>query len=81
VQSGLFWLAFIGVLNVITSLYYYLKVVKVMYVNKPAVDSPLPVSLDHKIIQYLSIIGILFLGIYQGPIVRLAEQAFLNFPK
>ncbi len=78
VKAGLLWLALIGVLNVITSLYYYLKIIKVMYIDKPANLKPLFVSLDQRIMQYLSIFGILLLGIYQGPFVRLAELAISN---
>ena len=77
-KAGLLWLALIGVLNVITSLYYYLKIVKVMYIDKPADPSPITISLDQRIMQYVSIFGILLLGIYQGPFVRLAEAAFRN---
>ena len=68
----------IGVLNVITSLYYYLKIVKVMYIDNPANPNPLSVSFDQRIMQYVSIFGILLLGIYQGPFVRLAESAISN---
>ena len=78
VKAGLLWLALIGVLNVITSLYYYLKIVKVMYIDKPANPSPIVVCLDQRVMQYVSIFGILLLGIYQGPFVRLAEAAFAN---
>ena len=76
VKAGLLWLVAIGVLNVVTSLYYYLKIVKVMYVDRPADERPLAVTIDQKVIQYLSIAGILALGIFQGPFVRLAEMAF-----
>jgi NADH-quinone oxidoreductase subunit N len=79
VKSELLWLVFIGVFNVITSLYYYLKVVKVMYVDKPPANAlPVNVSQDQRIMQYFCIFGILLLGIYQGPFVRLAEWAFLK---
>ena len=81
VKSGLLWLVAIGALNVITSLYYYLKVVKVMYADKPSNPAPLAVSRDQKFMQYVSILGILFLGIYPSPLVRLAEAAFAHFPK
>jgi len=78
VKNGLLWLVIIGLLNVITSLYYYLKIVKVMYVDKPADERLIPLTLDQRVIQYFSILGILVLGIYQGPFVRLVEAAFRN---
>ena len=76
VKSGLFWLALVGVLNVITSLYYYLKIIKVMYVDKPINDIPFHITSPQKAIQYFSMLGILALGIYQGPLVKFAEAAF-----
>lgn len=79
VKAGLLWLVVIGVLNVITSLYYYLKIVKAMYLDKPAEDAVLRVSSSQKAFQYFSIVGILALGIFQGPFVRFAESALKNF--
>lgn len=75
-RSGLYWLVFIGVFNVITSLYYYLRVVKVMYVDKPKENLPYRVPGSQKAMQYLLIAGILFLGVYPGPVVRLAALVF-----
>ncbi len=81
VKAGMLWLAIVGVINVITSLYYYLKIVKVMYIDKPADENPLKVSLDQKILQYVSIFGILFLGVIPGPFVNLVEQVFIHFSR
>jgi NADH-quinone oxidoreductase subunit N len=78
VKGKHFILAAIGVLNVITSLYYYLKIVKVMYLDKPVDEIPLSVPLRQKLMQYFAIAGILALGICQGPFVKLAQNAFLN---
>lgn len=78
VESGLLWLTVIGVINVVISLYYYFNIVKVMYVREPHDSRPIQLSLDQQIIQYLTIAGILFLGIYQAPIVNLAHAVFLN---
>ncbi len=45
VQADLTWLAIIGVLNAIVALYYYLIVIKVMYVDRSADDeNPIPLS-------------------------------------
>lgn len=81
VKSGLLWLALIGVLNVITSLYYYLKIVKVIYFEKSSNPYPLLITLDQKIMQYVAITGILVLGIYQAPFVRLAHAAITGLIK
>ncbi|MBI2095547.1 MAG: NADH-quinone oxidoreductase subunit N [Candidatus Omnitrophica bacterium] len=87
-RAGLLWLVVIGALNVITSLYYSLKIVKVMYLDPPtppSFDGASPSSggagpeltVNQKAIQYLTIAGILVLGIWQGPFVRFVEQVFV----
>lgn len=79
VKGGLIWLAALGLINVVTSLYYYLMVVKTMYIDKPRDPAPYNVPLSQKLFQYASIAGILILGVFQGPLVRLIDAAFLNF--
>ena len=79
IKAGLLWLVVIGVLNVITSLYYYLKIVKVMYIEEAPDAAPLFIALDQKIMQYFAIFAILLLGIYPGPFVKLALAAFLPY--
>ncbi len=45
VNAGLAWLAIVGVLNSIVALYYYLVVIKVMYVDRSEdEDKPIPMS-------------------------------------
>ena len=79
VERGYLWLVFVGALNVITSLYYYLKVVKVIYLDKPSTDERLAVSMSQKLCVYILMSGILFLGIYQAPLLSIARQVFSNF--
>lgn len=45
VQADLTWLAIVGVLNAIVALYYYLIVIKVMYVDRSA-DEDRPIALS-----------------------------------
>ena len=45
VQADLTWLAIVGVLNAIVALYYYLIVIKVMYVDRSA-DDDQPIALS-----------------------------------
>jgi len=75
VQSGLVWLAFIGAVNVIISLYYYLMIVKRMYIHEPAEARGIPLSLGARLGIYASMTGIIGLGVFQAPLVRLANLA------
>jgi NADH-quinone oxidoreductase subunit N len=75
VNSGLIWLAAIGLLNVVTSLYYYLGVVKYMYARPAADPAPLKISLSQRVALYAAMAGIIILGAYPTPMIELASQA------
>lgn len=76
VDSGLTWLALVGVINAIVALYYYLMVVKVMYVDRSAdEEQPLAVSTASGWALVLATIGILVLGVIAAPFYTWALQA------
>lgn len=75
VEGGFLWLAAIGLLNVVTSLYYYLGVVKYMYARPAADPAPLVISLSQRLFLYASMAGIILLGAYPTPVLRLAGEA------
>ena len=82
VSAGLVWLAVIGVLNAILGLYYYLIVIKVMFVERSESDELLPpVAGTLRAGLALSTFGILFLGIFATPWYDLATQAATSFLK
>lgn len=72
VDAGDFWLAAIGAAAVVISLYYYLMLVKVMYVDEPSTPAPIAVSLPIRTALYACLIGILGIGIWQGPFLNLS---------
>ncbi len=62
---GYYWLVIIGVINVTISLYYYLLVVRAMFLRKS--DTPIEsfqAEIPVKIGLALAVVGILFLGLY-----------------
>ena len=64
-SSGYFWLVFIAVLNATISLYYYLLVVKAMFINKS--DTPISYfksDLYTRMGLFLCVLGIVALGFY-----------------
>jgi NADH-quinone oxidoreductase subunit N len=68
VDAGLVWLAIIGVLNAIIGLYYYLVVLKFVYLKRSDdEDKPLPISRASAIALTVCIIGIIFVGTVLGP--------------
>jgi len=65
VEAGFVWLAIIGVLNSIVALYYYLVVIKVMYVDRsPDEDKPIPVSTPYVWVLAVTTIVVLALGTF-----------------
>ncbi len=76
-QSGLGWLAVVGILNSALSLYYYLGVVRVMYVQVPADTAPASEGLLTRALLVAAAGATLVLGIYPEPFVRLVQHASL----
>jgi len=74
-QHGLLWLVVIAVINSVISAYYYLRVVKVMWLGQPASESKVPSSGALRVALALACLGVLLLGIIPGYVMRLAELA------
>jgi NADH-quinone oxidoreductase subunit N len=67
VEAGLVWLAVLGVLNAIVGLYYYLIVLKVIYLSEPKDERPVPVLRSHAAALITTIALVLVLGIVLAP--------------
>ncbi len=75
VESGRLWLMILGAVNVVISLYYYLMVVKRMYLDAPASDAPIPVGRIPKLALTILVAGIAVLGIAQQPFIAQIASA------
>ena len=68
VHAKLVWLAFVGVLNAIVGLYYYLIVLKVVYLYRSEnEDKPIPVARPYALALWVLIIGIILVGTIFAP--------------
>ncbi|HEY9076819.1 MAG TPA: NADH-quinone oxidoreductase subunit N [Anaerolineaceae bacterium] len=68
VKAGLVWLAFVGALTSIAGLYYYLNVLKIVYLYPTPKDSkPLVFTTPWRIGLAICIVGIILLGTVFGP--------------
>ncbi len=76
VKAGMIWLAFVGVLNAIVGLYYYLVVLKVVYVS-PAPDGAGPIDIPNicKVALVVLSLGIILLGTASSPWFNWTMQA------
>ncbi|TVR23837.1 MAG: NADH-quinone oxidoreductase subunit N [Anaerolineaceae bacterium] len=69
VEANLEWLAMVGVLNAIVALYYYLVVIKIMYVDRSEDDDkPIAVSVPGRMMLAITVTATLILGIIPGPV-------------
>ncbi len=75
VKVGLIWLAFVGVLNSIVGLYYYMTVLKYVYLYRSEdEDKPLVISRPYTIALSVLILGIIVLGTLFGPWFNISTQ-------
>lgn len=79
IQGGFYWLVIIGVLNSTVSLYYYFKVVQVMYTEDPSESRVLSFSPSIKIALGITGFATLFLGLYPEPIIKAALHSVQIF--
>jgi len=75
VKVGLIWLAFVGVLNSIVGLYYYLTVLKYVYLFRSDDEAkPLAISRSYAIALCILIFGIILVGTLFGPWFNISTQ-------
>ncbi len=76
VDSNLTWLAVIGVLNSIVALYYYLVVIKIMFVDRSAdEDKSIAIGTPYRWALVISCIGVVLLGVLASPVFEWAAVA------
>jgi NADH-quinone oxidoreductase subunit N len=74
------WLAIVGALNSVVSLYYYVRVLRNMFLRDPEGDSsPIQFSKAQVILLLALLVPTLLFGIYYSPIVEFANASVLMF--
>jgi NADH-quinone oxidoreductase subunit N len=80
VQQGDYWLAIIGVLTSVVSVFYYLRIVVMMYMSETrGVFEPAPLSTIGLAGLAIAGIGILYLGILPSGVIELATRSVRTF--
>jgi NADH-quinone oxidoreductase subunit N len=69
VAEKMIWLVAVGAVNVVISMYYYLCVIKAMYVHEPKSEEPVTLALPLKVALIACVVLIMVIGIFQGPFV------------
>ncbi len=76
IQSGFLWLAVFGIVNSVVSLYYYVGVVRAMYLLAPPEGAgPLPESPLGRTLLVVTVAGTIVLGVYPQPFLNLVQTA------
>jgi NADH-quinone oxidoreductase subunit N len=77
VRADYAWLAVVAVVNSAISLYFYARVVVMMYMKEPADDVGIPQSLGQRLAIAACIAFTIGFGIYPNPILKLAQASTL----
>ena len=72
-EAGYTWLVLLGVVTVLISAYYYLRVIVVMWMKEGLGEAVLPRALNFTI--WLTAAGTLVFGIVPGPLMRFVESS------
>ena len=80
IESHFIWLAIIGVINSVVSIYYYLRIIVIMYMTESSEEYvPVSISPGVAMVLCLTTFGILQLGIYPDFVISLARVSVFNY--
>ena len=79
INSKFIWLAVVGVLNSVVSLYYYVRIFRNMFLRKGESENEIKISIFEKIVLLLLLLPTLILGLYFGPLVEFAQSSVVFF--
>lgn len=78
VDAKMITVAVIALLNTVVSLYYYVRVLKHLYLSNPSPNTPAVIpSRGNAVLTIALIIPVLILGIYFGPLVDFAKNCMV----
>jgi NADH-quinone oxidoreductase subunit N len=81
IDAGYLSLAVLGFVLSMVSVYYYLNVVKVMYLGTPKDDRSFEVGSPLKITVLFAMVATIFMGVYPGPLSQMADVAIKSLFK
>ncbi|MFN8558194.1 MAG: NADH-quinone oxidoreductase subunit N [Dehalococcoidia bacterium] len=79
VRADLVWLVVVAVLNTLVSAYYYLAVVRQMFVAPASDEAPIRSTPALQVAMGVAVIGVLLFGVFPTPLLRVAERAVSVF--
>jgi NADH-quinone oxidoreductase subunit N len=79
VNPHLYTLVAIAVVGAVISIWYYFGVIRAIYWSRNAETAPIRITLPMRLTLGACIAGMLFLGLYPGPVVKLSNDAVTAF--
>jgi NADH-quinone oxidoreductase subunit N len=73
-DNGYFWLAAVAVVASLISLYYYLQVIREMYVSEPAEHTRFQIPMLAQITTVALTIGVFIVGLYPAPLFEVTDR-------
>ena len=75
VAADMVWLAVVAVIFSIIGAFYYLRVIRLMYFDKPVDTARLEMSLDMRLLLSANGLAVLLIGVSPGPLLALCLAA------
>ncbi|MFT4058809.1 MAG: NADH-quinone oxidoreductase subunit NuoN [Legionella sp.] len=70
------WVAVIGLIFTIIGAYYYIRIVKLMYFDKPVQTDPVVIGKEDNLVLSLNCLSLLYLGIFPSALIVSCINAF-----
>jgi NADH-quinone oxidoreductase subunit N len=77
INNNLAWLAIIGLINSVVSMYYYANVIRHMYLLEPEVETALTENLPIKAVILVMVIGVILLGVLPQQLTEISKFSSL----
>lgn len=78
VDVHLTWVAVLGLLFTVIGAYYYIRIVKIMYFDKPVKVEKVTLSRTSTIVYSLNCLSLIYLGLFPGALIATCINAFVN---
>ncbi len=83
-QAGLRWLVIIALLNTVVSLYYYVKILKTLYIEQPEDGETIDVDASkilptYRLVSYVLVAAVVGFFMFPEPVQKLARDAAKSF--
>jgi NADH-quinone oxidoreductase subunit N len=75
VDANMIWLAAVAVIFSVIGAFYYIRIIKLMYFDKPLEQTPFKPSLDVAAIFSVNAIAVLLIGLFPSNLMAICKQA------